>query len=136
MRCAYLLDQEDFRGYDASIARAMAMFAADPEAFGDPVAIVNPMPDSVGKGRRIFGLVVTGANWLPEAGIGETSISGGKALSIGNIESFSAIDSCWQALISYAQANNYEISPPGIELFRGYNSESNQTSIELIVRIN
>lgn len=128
------LENPDF---DSSIARAMELFASDPDVFGDPVGIIFGLPDSSGTKplERRIGLVLTDPDWIPPPGALKEEIPGGKALSATVQDGFDDADSLWNEIRRFAGAGNYELISPGIEIYRGYDTESASAAIELIIRI-
>ena len=122
---------------EASIARALELYAADPGAFSDPVGIIDSLADSSGFRQpvRRIALVLIDPNWSPPQGITKEKISGGSVLSTQFDQGFGRLDSCWNEILNYARNRNYEIIPPGIEIYRGYDSELASAVTELIIRI-
>lgn len=133
----YLADQEPAVHIDVSIARALEFFSSDPAVFSDPVGIIDIIPDSLDSFRlvRNCGIILSDRDWIPPDSVVKKKIDGGSALTMTYNQGFGKLDSCWNEMLSYARNNKYELIPPGIEIYRGYESETPDATTELIIKI-
>lgn len=124
---------------DESIARIMELYALDPQVFGDPVGIIATFSDSLGlsPAGRQSALILADASWKPPPDINKGTLSGGEALVYDCYRQYDSLDVCWGEIASYARRYSYICIPPGIEIYKGFGTESAADSslTQLIIRI-
>lgn len=128
------------RGIDESIASTMEFYALDPQVFGDPVGIIATFSDSLSlspSGRQAA-LILTDVSWEPPAGIHKETISGGDALVYDCYRQYDSLDVCWREIADFARGHGHICIAPGIEIYKGFGTESaaDSSSTQLIIRIN
>lgn len=120
---------------ESSIAGTLDLYAADPRVFSDPIGIIDSFDDSTGfkpLGRR-FGLIISDPNWFSsDSLLLKGTIEGGSVLSMIYNGNYSGLDSCWNEIYSFAKYNGHEYIMPGIEIYRGQDTDA---ATELIIRI-
>jgi hypothetical protein len=124
---------------DEAIARVMELYALDPRVFGDPVGIIATFSDSLSllPGSRRTALIVVDQDWEPPPGIISETITGAKALIYDCRCQYDSLDLCWRELADFAHRHNYICVPPGIEIYRGFGTETvtDISRAQLIIRI-
>lgn len=133
----YSVNQKPTSDLEASAARALELYSSDPDIFSDPVGIIDslPAPEDSTSLKRTCGIILSDHDWTPPDSLIKGKIDGGRALSLTYNKGFGRLDSCWREIIRYARENEYDIRPPGIEIYRGYENETPDATTELIVRI-
>ncbi len=124
---------------DESIARTMGLYALDPQVYGDPVGIISTFTDSLclSPSGRKMALILADAAWEPPLGIIRETISGGEALVYDCYRRYDSLDACWREIADLARGQNLHCIPPGIELYKGFGTESSvdSSSAQLVIRI-
>lgn len=124
---------------DESIARMMELYAMDPQVFGDPIGVIAAFSDSssLSPAGRQTALILADASWEPPLGIYGESISGGEALVYDCHRPYDSLDACWREIADFARQGDHVCIPPGIEIYKGFGTESAADSslTQLIIRI-
>jgi hypothetical protein len=124
---------------DESIARIMELYAMDPQVFGDPIGIITTFSDSLdlSPAGRQTALTLTDASWEPPLGINGATVPAGEALVYDCCRPYDSLDACWQKVADFARRRDYICIPPGIEIYKGFGTESaaDSPSTRLIIRI-
>ena len=136
---AYADFDSAMHGIDESIARTMELYALDPQVFGDPIGVIAAFSDSLSlsPAGRQTALILTDASWEPPLGIDREIISGGEALVYDCYRQYDSLDACWREIADFARGYDYVCIPPGIEIYKGFETESAADSslTQLIIRI-
>ncbi len=124
---------------DESIACTMELYALNPQVFGDPVGIIFTFTDSLylSPSGRQTALILADESWEPPPGIIIETISGGEALVYDCYRHYDSLDACWREIADLARGQKLSCIPPGIEIYRGFGTESSvdSSSAQLIIRI-
>jgi hypothetical protein len=136
---AHWTEPDTSSAIDDQISSSLELYGLDPESFGDPLGIVQGIPDSVGIGPRgrIMGIIVTAPGWKGLDGVSLDTISGGVALVCDCAAPLDKLDSCWNLLSDYARRYSENVVPPGIEIYRDFDAENTNDTVvtELIIRV-
>ncbi len=126
-------------GIDESIARIMELYALDPQVFGDPLGIITAFSDSLSfsPAGRQTALTLANASWEPPPGINRGTVPGGEALIYDCYRPYDSLDTCWKEMADFARRRGYICMPPGIEIYKGFGTESavDSSLTQLIIRL-
>ena len=124
---------------DESIARTMELYALNPQVFGDPIGVIAAFSDSASfsPAGRQTALILADASWEPPPGVNQGTIPGGEALVYDCYRPYDSLHACWKEMADFARQRDYVCIPPGIEIYKGFGTESAADSslTQLIIRI-